>query len=501
MAEERRERELRFERRMSDAEALMWNVEKDPWLNPSGGMVSILDRPVDMEQFRRRIRNAVAKIPRLRHRVLPGLARLSPPTWMTDPEFDFDYHVRHISLPPPGTTRQLYDLATQLAEDPFDRTRPLWQFVVVDGFEGDKGALFWKTHHSISDGIGMIRLSELYMERHPDEAWPDEVDLEAMIAEDLEREQSESDDSVRGQATSFLGTATKSVGHLWRRQAGISRRATAEAALWAADPMRVRDRGEQLVDSVLSTYRQVSGGGEVPGGSPLWKNRSRRRHLEALQVNLDDAKAAGKALGGSVNDVFVAGAVNGALAYHAARGADVEALNISFVVSTRTDKAIGGNSFTPTRVQIPGQPMSVEERFALVSRLMKERRAGVRGEGAFSGMAGFANLLPTSVVTRVARSQAAKMDFATSNLRAAPFPMYISGARVLQNISMGPVAGTALNLTAVSYNGSLDIGMFLDPAAVSEPAALRDDMEQAYGELIEAGGIVRVGAGSGHDGD
>jgi hypothetical protein len=107
-----------------------------------------------------------------------------------------------------------------------------------------------------------------------------------------------------------------------------------------------------------------------------------------------------------------------------------------------------------------------------------------------SNLAGVANLLPTSVVTRVARSQAAKMDFATSNLRAAPFPMYISGAEVLENISMGPVAGTAFNLTALSYNGSLDMGVFIDPAAVEDPAALRQNLERAYHHLLEAGGIV-----------
>lgn len=500
MAEERPEREQRFERRMSDAEALMWNVEKDPWLNPSGAMVSILDRPIDMEQFRRRMRNAVAKIPRLRQRVVPGLARLSPPTWSADPEFEFDYHVRHISLPPPGTIRQFYNLATQFYEDPFDRTRPLWLFVVVDGLEDGKSGLFWKTHHSISDGIGMVRLSEAYMERGQDMPWPDEVDLDAIIAADLEREASGEADGPR-ESSSFVGTASKSMAHLLRRQAGITRRASAEAALWMADPERVRDRGEELVDSVRNTYRQVSSGGDVPGGSPLWTKRSRRRYLESLQVSLEDAKAAGKALGGSVNDMFVTGAVNGALAYHAERGATVDALNISFVVSTRTDKAIGGNSFTPTRVQIPGGPMSVEERFTMISRLMADRRSGVKGEGAFSGIAGLANLLPTSVVTRVARSQAARMDFATSNLRAAPFPLYISGARVLQNVSMGPVAGTALNITALSYNGSLDIGMFLDPIAVEEPAALRQCMEEAYAELIEAGGIVRVMAGGQRDAD
>ena len=55
-----------------------------------------------------------------------------------------------------------------------------------------------------------------------------------------------------------------------------------------------------------------------------------------------------------------------------------------------------------------------------------------------------ANMLPTSVVTRIARQQASKQDFATSNFRAAPFATYVSGALVLQNATLGPVAATAI---------------------------------------------------------
>ena len=68
---------------------------------------------------------------------------------------------------------------------------------------------------------------------------------------------------------------------------------------------------------------------------------------------LDDAKRAAKALGGSVNDLFVAGAAGGAGAYHRAQGADVEELRIAMPVSTRSDRSAGGNAFTPTRVLVP----------------------------------------------------------------------------------------------------------------------------------------------------
>jgi hypothetical protein len=68
--------------------------------------------------------------------------------------------------------------------------------------------------------------------------------------------------------------------------------------------------------------------------------------------------------------------------------------------------------------------------------------------------------------------------------------MYISGAQILENTTMGPVAGTAFNLTAISYNGSLDMGAFIDPVAVEDPAGLRDCLAAGYGQLLEAGGIV-----------
>ena len=102
-----RTRELRFEQKMTDAEALMWNIEKDPWLSPNGAMISILDRPLDADRFRQRIRYAVAEVPRLRERVVPGFGRLAPPTWATDPEFDFDYHVRHVRFPRRARTSAL----------------------------------------------------------------------------------------------------------------------------------------------------------------------------------------------------------------------------------------------------------------------------------------------------------------------------------------------------------------------------------------------------------
>ena len=475
-------RELSFERRMSDAEALMWNVEKDPWMNPSGGVVTTLDRPLDITAFRARIRQSVAEIPRLRERVVSTTGRLSNPTWTPDTEFDFDWHVRHVSLPAPGTDRQLFDLTALLLADPYDRTRPLWQFFVIDGLSEGRGALFWRFHHSIMDGRAAIRLTESYMDLSRSAPLAEPVDIAALIAEAASHA---AHHDTHGTNPSVAGAAGQVVDAM-RGPIGLFRRVASEVLLMGADPARGPDAGASAAHTVQALRDQLGSPGSA--GSTLWKNRSRRRHVEALSMPLAEAKAAAKALGGSINDLFVAGAVAGAVAYHHEHGETPEYLNVSFVVSTRADSAIGGNSFTPSVVKISTGAASPAEQVQALGALMGERRVDVGGGGGLlSNVATIAKLLPTSVVTGFARQQAGAVDFATSNMRGAPFDVYIAGARLLRNVTLGPVAGTAFNLTCLSMGDHLDIGMHIDPVAVVSPALLRECMERAYAGLLRAG--------------
>ena len=148
-----------YDRTMSDAEGLMWRLEKDPYLSSTFANVTILDRKPNFDLLRRRMDRTAMRIPRLRQRVQTSPGNVSAPVWVDDPDFDLDHHVRRIALPKPGTDRQLLDLATLITADPFDRTRPLWQFVIVEGLKGGRAALIEKLHHTITDGEGGVQLS------------------------------------------------------------------------------------------------------------------------------------------------------------------------------------------------------------------------------------------------------------------------------------------------------------------------------------------------------
>ncbi len=478
-----REREMRFSDRMSDHEALMWNIEKDPWLNPSGAALTILKGTVDAEHFRRTLRRAVVRMPRLHERVVPGLGRLAPPAWVPDPEFDIDYHLRRMRLPKPGTERALFDLAAQLYQEPLDRTRPLWRFVVIDGLKGGRSAIWSIVHHAVSDGIGQLRMAEMYQQIDADDPLPDDVDLESIVAAAVEAHHAK---QLGGDLTDgFATTLGQSLAHLVRRELGIVRRVAGEVVIWPADPQRARDSIDGAIGVVTSTIAALTGSGnEVAGGSPLWKERSRHRHLEHVSVPLDELKTAAKHLGVTINDVFLAAMTDGAVRYHADRGVDVDAFNTSFVLSTRHDSAIGGNSFTPVPVQVPGHALPLDERVADIHERLAAKRESMSTGGGMGALSGVANLLPTSVVTSAARAAAGKIDFATSNLRGAPFALWVSGARVLRIISMGPVAGTACNATALSYENSFDVGLFIDPTAIDAPGDLRDAVDAAFTDIL-----------------
>jgi hypothetical protein len=110
---------------------------------------------------------------------------------------------------------------------------------------------------------------------------------------------------------------------------------------------------------------------------------------------------------------------------------------------------------------------------------------------ALEGAANAAAMLPATALVRTGQHLAGAVDFVCSNVRAAPFDLFIAGGFMEANYPLGPLAGTAFNLTTMSYRGWLFIGLVTDPAAVQDPEQLLAEIDQAYAELLAAGGVTR----------
>nr|WHV03886.1 putative wax ester synthase/acyl-CoA:diacylglycerol acyltransferase [uncultured bacterium] len=455
-----------FDEHMSDNEALMWNLEKDPALSSWFASITILDTVPSIDRLKTRMSAAVRTIPRLRQRVVPSLGRFSPPRWVDDGDFDLDFHVRRIAVPAPGTMEDLHEVAVKALLDPFERSRPLWQMLVIEGLEGGKAALFQKMHHTITDGEGGVRLAEQFVD----------------LTRDAEDPELDTTPWPSPPAQNLIASTADMVGHNVRRAGGVAGRVVRSIVTNPAGT--AGSVAAVLAELDKTLLRPPTAPGEVVG-SPLWRPRTLRRWYGTLQLPFDDVKRAGKALGGTINDVFVAGALAGSGAYHEARGVHVDKLRVAMPVSTRTSGTAGGNSFsiTTNALSAPSDPL---EAFRVVREGLAKAKSGGSVD-VLGSLSMIVNLLPTSLLTSVAKDSAASVDFTVSNVRGAPIELYIAGAKCEALYPMGPISGTGFNLSTLSYAGHLDMGMVVDSGAIDDPADLRDHLQAAYDVLLAQG--------------
>ncbi|HZJ47538.1 MAG TPA: wax ester/triacylglycerol synthase domain-containing protein, partial [Acidimicrobiia bacterium] len=130
---------------------------------------------IDVVRLRDFVSSKLHMIPRYRQRLARGPVEQHP-VWVDDDRFTIDYHIRHIALPRPGTDEQLKQIAGRLMSQHLDRSRPLWEMVVVEGLTDDRFAIVTKIHHCMIDGLSGVDLMAVLMSLMPtDEIVPGPV--------------------------------------------------------------------------------------------------------------------------------------------------------------------------------------------------------------------------------------------------------------------------------------------------------------------------------------
>jgi diacylglycerol O-acyltransferase len=455
-------REIHFERRMSAADALMWSIEKDPLLRSTILGVAVLDHAPDRARFEEQLERAARSVPRLRQRVVSPPLNVAPPEFVIDPNFDLRYHVRFVSAPGRGSFRELLDMSAPIAMQGFDRARPLWEFMVVEGLEDGRAALIQKMHHSLTDGVGAMKISMAFLDTSPDPPAPQPLPP-APAAEH------------RG----ALPALVDGLAHRYRRRAGRLARVPRTAAGMATRPLATL---RAIADSTASAARMLRPVTEPL--SPIMTGRSLSVRLDTITASLPAMKAASKRVDGRLNDAFVAAVAGGLDRYHRVHGVPVDRLRMTMPINIRPDDGtlVAGNQFVPARFAFPVPIADPVERMKVLKDLLSQQR-GEPALSLVSPISGLLNRLPVSVSTAVFGSMLKAIDVVTTNVPGAPIPIYISGARLEANFGFGPICGAACNITLLSYIDDLHIGISTDPAAVPDPEVFVDCMQEGFDEV------------------
>jgi len=399
---------IHFADRMSEADAFMWDIERDPALRSTITAIYTLDGPPDWERFMNNLERTTRQIPRLRQRVARDPLGLAPPRWEFDPHFDLRYHVRSLRASGDGSMRELLAMAEPIGMQSFDRDRPLWEFYKVDGLEGGRTGLIMKLHHAISDGVGMVRMTAGLMEKSPEVGKRERKPMpEAPIAHP-----SSDWDRMLDAAKYRFETNTK-------RNRAVAEAAGSSMLDLLRNPAKTWKRVSDTVASIGRMVRPIS-----EPLSPVMTGRSLSVRFDMLEVPLAEMKRASKAAGGTVNDAFVGAVTGGLRAYHEALGAPVDELRMNMPINMRSEETASeaGNQFAPVRFAVPISIANPADRMRRIHELVDAQR----GEPALpmmEGISGALASLPANGGTRLAGSMMKAIDFTTSNVPGPQFPV------------------------------------------------------------------------------
>jgi diacylglycerol O-acyltransferase / wax synthase len=426
-------------------------------------------------------------LPPLRWRLAEVPLGLDYPYWVEDDDFDLEFHIREVGLAPPGTDGQLAEQVARIFSRPLDRKRPLWELYLIHGLPGDRVAVLTKIHHALIDGMSGAEIMGLLLDLSPD-------------GRELPEEPIRFGDAHPGELA-MLGKGLLGLPRYPLRLA------------------RALPRTLPNVDDLPATLGAIPGAGtigrmaraarRVAGADPAVPQRPRmaaprtsfngrispHRRFAFGQLALEDVKAVKNRHAVTVNDVVVsicAGAARRWLEAH--DELPDEPLVAQIPVSVRTGDQVGtfGN-----RILLMSVPLFTDEPDAVrrlrrtheALRVMKERHRALPAELLQDAN----NFIPPAVFSRAARlsfrlstSRPGRppWNLVISNVPGPQLPLYMAGARLEANYPVSVITdGMGLNMTVMSYCGSLDFGIVADREQMPDVDRLIGWLHDALEEL------------------
>jgi diacylglycerol O-acyltransferase / wax synthase len=427
---------------------------------PGGGTPAIVT-------VRKHLEQRLDLLPRYRQRLTaPRTGGLSWPSWERDQHFEIEAHVRHATLPSPGDECEFLDWISDFYSHRLDRSRPLWETVLLDGLADGRWALVSKTHHCLVDGIGSVDVVDLLLDAEP-------------VPRDA---------PARHPARVSVSDP---VGHGWlphppapvRQAAGAGVAAARAGAHALIHPREALERSRAVIDLLVrdELIAAPRSSLNVPIGAT--------RQIATVHVELDQLQQVRTDLGGKINDVVLCAATGALRGLLLERGEDPprHGLRAMVPVNIRSagDQGELGNKVSTLFVELPVAEADPLRRYELVRAAAEKRKAGGQALAA-STVTGLTELAPPVLHAVLARSLYARRLFnvTITNVPASPRRGYAFGSPMVDVVPIVPLAAEhAVGIAVVSYAGGVTFGLYADRASMPDLDVLRDGLTTSLHEL------------------
>ena len=423
---------------------------------------------IDIERIKAHVHSKLQYIPRYRQR-LEWVPYDRRPVWVDDQHFNFDYHVRHTSLPRPGEDGQLKSLAGRIVSTKLDRNKPLWELWVVEGISNDRFAIIAKIHHCMIDGLSGVDLTTILLNVAPDSAIEDAPEWKPRPA------------------PTPTQLAVAEAARLTRRLVDT----LTNVGETVKEGRAIADRALDKSSAALSSLR--SGWLTASAKTPLNPDIGSNRRFTWTEMDLDDIKAVKDSLGGSVNDVVLA-TTAGAVRRFLIENRDYDPADAEFramnPVSTRSDgqQRPMGNQVSMWLVDLHISETDPSDRYQAIRETTAHLKKANHALGATTLVELSAGTPMTllSLASRFVGPLIRPFNMTVTNIPGPQFPMYLLESPMIANYPMVPLwSQHGIGVALFSYNGRLLWGIQADydtlPDSDDFVAALHTSFQELRG--------------------
>jgi diacylglycerol O-acyltransferase len=442
-------------------------------------IVAIFDGPIPFKKFAASIESKLPLIPRYRQVVHAPPYNLGHPIWEEDGHFDIRRHIFRVHVDPPGGEAELEALAGRILTPLMDRSKPLWDFYIVEGLKDGRGALIARMHHALADGILGTELLRVLLSATPDGSSP--------IRKPRARPR-----KTPASSPSLVDTVISAVeGSLQ----GF--RAAEEGLLGLAETMLGDGRElKGLVDLLPEFARSVE---RLPFNKPC----GGARKFCCAELDLADVQAVRQAAGGTVNDVILTVLTRALARYVKLHKESVVNRFVRIVCPVnlrRGDQAgTAGNELSFLPVALPmdvRDPVQMLQAVAARTQAMKNGKAADMVALAASCIAAAPPALQELFwkgITQITLPLPLFNIICTNVGGLSPVPLYAAGRRMIASYPQVPTGyELGIGCAVQSYDGKLFFGLIADAQVAPDVGRLRDFLYASFRELCRAAGVKKA---------